>query len=73
MRRRPFWNARCAASVAREARCAEVVWTPVVLLARYAGVVRRRVVLIAGSGQPDRVLRVIRIDARCAARDSRCA
>ena len=33
------------------------------------GVVRRQVVLIARYEQPDRMLRVVRLKARCAVRD----
>ena len=40
--------------------------TPVVQIARYAGVVRASVVRIARCGQRDRVLGVIQIAARCA-------
>jgi len=56
-----------------QARGAGVVRKPVVWIARGAGVVRTPVVLHARSGQRGRVLRVVPITARCAARDPRCA
>ena len=52
------------------ARCAEVLRKPVVPKARCASVGEKPVVLCAGSGQPDRVLRVVQIDARCAGCDT---
>ena len=56
--------------VVLNARCANVVRTLVVRCARGAGVVRRRVVLMARCAVGDRVLRVIRPNARRASGDS---
>jgi hypothetical protein len=64
-----FLNARCAGSVVLLARYAGVVRTPVVLLARYAGVVRWPVVLLARRVGRDRVLGLIPANARRARRD----
>jgi len=64
-----FLKARCAISVVPVLVVPRVVRAPVVLEAGCAGVIPRLVVRIAGSGQRDRVLGVVPIDARYAGRD----
>lgn len=51
------------------ARYAGVIRRPVVPQARYAGVILMPLVLSAASGQPDRVLSVVQIEAGYARRD----